>query len=262
MKEANDRVLLAQLHEWQAKAAIILGSGLSGIVPTDERFERIPYAQFRELPQPSVPGHAGQFVLGELSSVRVVFAQGRVHLYEGHTAKQVTATVRVLARAGIKTLILTNAAGSLNVALALGNWMMIKDHINLTGTSPLVGAGDFVEMSEAYSDRLRKIFAAAAKEAGILLAEGVYASLLGPQYETPAEVQMLQKLGADAVGMSTVLETIQARALDLEVAAFSCLTNLAAGLSTTKVSHEEVLETGRAAAAAFARLLTAALPKL
>lgn len=251
-----------RLRDWGAKTALILGSGLSGIVPTDAKSETIPYSQFQQLPRPSVPGHAGQFVLAAVSGVRVIFAQGRVHLYEGHTARQVTAMVRVLAQAGIKTLVLTNAAGSLNTAFAPGNWMIIKDHLNLTGTSPLVGAGDFVEMSEAYSRRLREIFATAADNVRMQLREGVYAGLLGPQYETPAEVKMLQKLGADAVGMSTVLEVIQARALGMEVAAFSCLTNLAAGLSTSKVTHAEVLETGRTAAAAFARLFTAALPQL
>jgi purine-nucleoside phosphorylase len=251
-----------RLCDWGAKTALILGSGLGGIVSTEERFERIPYSQFKALPRPSVPGHAGQFVLAEVAGVRVLFAQGRVHLYEGHTAGQITAMVRVLAQAGVKTLVLTNAAGSLNTAFGPGNWMMIKDHINLTGTSPLVRGGEFVEMTEAYSSRLRKIFASAADKVGVRLPEGVYAGLLGPQYETPAEVQMLQKLGADAVGMSTVLEVIQARALGIEVAAFSCLTNLAAGLSSTKVTHEEVLETGRTAAADFARLFAAAVPKL
>jgi purine-nucleoside phosphorylase len=262
MHVGEDKAALAAVEEWRASFSIILGSGLGAIIPADENFKKIPYSQFRELPQPSVPGHVGQFVLGELDGVRVIFAQGRVHLYEGHTAAQVTATVRVLAQAGIKTLILTNAAGSLNIAFGPGTWMMIKDHINLTGTSPLVGAGEFVDMSEAYSNRLRKVFAAAANTVGMQLAEGVYAGVLGPQYETPAEVRMLQKLGADAVGMSTVLEVIQSRALGIEVAAFSCLTNLAAGLSPAKLSHEEVLETGRTAAAHFERLLTAALPKL
>jgi purine-nucleoside phosphorylase len=262
MHVGEDKAALTALEEWHASFSIILGSGLSAIIPADEKFKKIPYSQFRELPQPSVPGHAGQFVLGELDGVRVIFAQGRVHLYEGHTAAQVTATVRVLAQAGIKTLILTNAAGSLNIAFGPGTWMMIKDHINLTGTSPLVGGANFVEMSDAYSGRLRKVFAAAANAVGVTLPEGVYAGLLGPQYETPAEVRMLQKLGTDAVGMSTVLEVIQARGLKMEVAAFSCLTNLAAGVSATKVSHEEVLETGRSATDSFARLLNAALPHM
>jgi purine-nucleoside phosphorylase len=142
-----------------------------------------------------------------------------------------------------------------------GQWMMIGDHINLTGTSPLLGAPNFIDMTEAYSARLRQVFALAAARERMSLHEGVYAGLLGPQYETPAEVRMLRTLGADAVGMSTVLEAIQARTLGLEVAAFSCLTNFAAGISPTNLSHDEVLETGRAAADIFVRLLTAALPQ-
>src|SRR5947209_14780991 len=154
----------------------------------------------------SVPGHRGQFVLGELAGVRILFAQGRIHLYEGRSAQEVTAIVRLLGRAGIKTVILTNAAGSMNRSFAPGEWMMITDHINLTGTTPLRGSPEFLDMTEAYSPRLRKRFASAAADIGLTLRQGVYAGLLGPQYETPAEVRMLQGAGADAVGMSTVLE--------------------------------------------------------
>jgi purine-nucleoside phosphorylase len=253
---------LDRLRDWRANFAIVLGSGLSDIVPTDERFERISYSEFDELPRPSVPGHAGQFVLCEIGGARVLFAQGRIHLYEGRSAREVTSLVRLLAQAGVKTLILTNAAGSLNRSFEPGRWMMIRDHINLTGTSPLLGAPEFVDMTEAYSPRLRELFARAAGAARLVLHEGIYAGLLGPQYETPAEVRMLQTLGADAVGMSTVLEAIQARALGLEVAGFSCLTNFAAGISATKLSHEEVLQTGRGAADAFGRFLAAVLPML
>ncbi|HEY4285203.1 MAG TPA: purine-nucleoside phosphorylase [Chthoniobacterales bacterium] len=248
-----------RLRDWGANFAIVLGSGLSGIVPADERTERIPYSEFDEVPRPSVPGHAGQFVLSEIGTKRIIFAQGRVHLYEGRSAKEVTAIVRVLIGAGVKSLVLTNAAGSLNRSFVPGQWMMLRDHINLTGTSPLVGAAEFVDMTEIYSQRLRDLFARAAAGARLVLHEGVYAGLLGPQYETPAEVRMLQTLGADAVGMSTVLEAIQARALEVEVAGFSCLTNFAAGISATNLSHEEVLETGRSAADSFGRLLSAAL---
>jgi purine-nucleoside phosphorylase len=165
--------------------------------------------------------------------------------------------VRTLAAAKVTNLIVTNAAGSANPQFLPGTWMMITDHINLTGTTPLTGAPDFIDLSEAYSSRLRKRFTEAAQASGVTLNEGIYAGLLGPQYETPAEVRMLQKLGADAIGMSTVLEVIQARALGLEVAGFSCLTNLAAGISATNLSHKEVLETGKAAAADFERLLEA-----
>ena len=157
---------------------------------------------------------------------------------------------------------LTNAAGTLNPTFPPGQWMMLADHLNLTGTSPLLGAPNFIDLSEAYSKRLREIFRHAAAEAGAPLHEGVYASLLGPQYETPAEVRMLRALGADAVGMSTVLETIQARALGLEVAAFSCLTNWAAGIGAEPLSHDEVTETGRSAVSQLVDILQRALPRL
>ncbi len=251
-----------RLRDWNAQTAIILGSGLSSIVPDGSGTDAIPYTEFPEIPQPSVPGHIGRFVLAQISGVKLIFAQGRVHLYEGLSAREVTASVRILAAAGVRHLVLTNAAGSANPQFAPGTWMMISDHLNLTGTTPLMGAPQFIDMTTAYSERLRDLFAAAANDLGLVLHQGVYAGLLGPQYETPAEVRMVQTLGAQAVGMSTVLETIQARALGLDVAGFSCLTNFAAGISPTDLSHAEVLETGKAAAAQFGRLLEAALPEL
>ncbi|MEY2479486.1 MAG: purine-nucleoside phosphorylase [Verrucomicrobiota bacterium] len=258
MRSAAER-----LHEWRADTAIILGSGLSSIVTDVD--DEIPYAEFGEIPKPSVPGHAARFVLGKIDNKNVIFAQGRVHLYEGNSAHEVTSIVRVLAATGIRQLILTNAAGSLNPNFKPGSWMMITDQINLTGSSPLVGdaspARTFIDMSDAYSPRLRENFRAAAAKIDIKLQEGVYAGVLGPQYETPAEVKMLRSLGADAVGMSTVLETIQTRALGLEVAGFSCLTNLAAGLSKEKLSHEEVLAIGKSSAQDFAKLLDTAFGK-
>jgi purine-nucleoside phosphorylase len=248
-----------QMRDYNADVAIILGSGLGSLVVDPAKDQIVPYAEFSEVPQPSVPGHLGRFVLGEIEKTKIIFVQGRVHLYEGHSARDVTSIVRVLAEAGIKQLIVTNAAGALSPKFKPGEWMMISDHINLTGTSPLIGSAEFIDLTEAYSLRLREKFRAAARKIDIVLHEGVYAGGVGPQYETPAEVQMLQELGADAVGMSTVLEVIQARALGLEVAGFSCLTNLAAGLSKEKLSHEDVLEVGKKAAANFARLLSAAL---
>ena len=272
---------LQRLREWRAETAIVLGSGLNSLVEDATDDKKIPYSEFKEIPQPSVPGHAGQFVLGEIDTKNVIFAQGRVHLYEGFSARDVTACVRVLAEAGIKQLILTNAAGSANSDFKPGSWMMLTDHINLTGTSPLLlwrqpssaaisGAPQFIDMTGAYSPRLREKFRTAANksasrtdssrgEIDMKLHEGVYAGVLGPQYETPAEVKMLRSLGADAIGMSTVLETIQARALGVEVAAFSCLTNWAAGMSTGKLSHDEVLETGKNAAGNFTWLLQVTL---
>jgi purine-nucleoside phosphorylase len=245
---------IQRLRDHRAEIALILGSGLNSLVvdPTNA----VSYSEFSEIPKPTVPGHVGRFVLGEIEKTKIIFAQGRVHLYEGHSARDVTSIVRVLAEAGIKQLIVTNAAGALNPKIKPGDWMMITDHLNLTGTSPLLGSTDFLDLTEAYSARLREKFRNAAKKIDIILHEGVYAGSVGPQYETPAEVRMLQKLGADAVGMSTVLEVIQARALGLEVAGFSCLTNLAAGLSKESLSHEEVLTVGKKAATDFKKLLT------
>jgi purine-nucleoside phosphorylase len=248
-----------ELREYKADTAIILGSGLNSLVADPAKEQIVPYAEFSEIPKPSVPGHLGRFVLGNIEKAKIIFAQGRVHLYEGHSAKDVTSIVRVLAEAGIKQLIVTNAAGALNPKFKPGEWMMITDHLNLTGTSPLLGSANFLDLTEAYSSRLREKFRDTARKIDIVLHEGVYAGGVGPQYETPAEVRMLQKLGADAVGMSTVLEVIQARAVGLEVAGFSCLTNLAAGLSKEKLTHEDVLEVGKKAAAEFARLLKASL---
>src|SRR5437870_3043965 len=168
----------------------------------------------------------------------------------------------MLYAAGIEKLVVTNAAGGLNDKLRPGDWMMITDHLNLTGTSPLIGWPEFLDLSNAYSPRLQKQFSDAARNVGIHLHQGVYAAVIGPQYETAAEVRMLQKLGADAVGMSTVPEVIQAHALEMEVAGFSCIANLATGLSSTALNHDEVLETGRKAAKDFFRVLAEALPNL
>lgn len=245
-----------RLREWRARIAIILGSGLGSLVREPESSDVVEYEEFKELPQPSVAGHAGRFVLGETNGERTIFAQGRIHLYERRSARDVTAGVRLLAAAGVRRLIVTNAAGTTNPSFVAGSWMMIRDHLNLTGTSPLLGEANFTDMTNAYSPAWRKEFAEKARRLGMTLHEGVYAGLLGPQYETPAEVRMLRSLGADAVGMSTVLEVIQARALGLEVAGFSCLTNWAAGMSEAALDHGEVLETGRQAADAFGRLLS------
>ena len=238
-----------------ATVAIVLGSGLGGMIGECDRvLEEIRFAE-AGLPASTVPGHVGSLVLAELAGRPVWLVRGRVHLYEGHDARAATAVVSWLAERGVRTLVLTNAAGCLNPGFAPGEWMMLTDHLNLTGTSPLLGGPHFHDMSEVYAPRLRREFIDCAFTRGLVLREGVYAGVLGPQYETPAEVRMLRHLGADAVGMSTVLEAIQARALGLEVAAFSCLTNMAAGLSPSPLSHEEVIATGHAAAGQLAGLL-------
>ena len=241
---------------------LVLGSGLGGFAERIAVSDVVPYAEIADLPQSRVPGHAGEFVFGTLGGVPVVAARGRVHLYEGRNAAEVTANVRWMAERGIRRLVLTNAAGTCNSAFAPGTWMVLNDHLNLTGTSPLLGGANFFDMSEVYSQPLRAHFSAAAKAGSMTLHEGVYAGLVGPQYETPAEVRMLQKLGADAVGMSTVLEAIQARSLGIEVAGFSCLTNWAAGLHSAPLAHAEVMETGARAAASLADLLLRAIPAL
>ena len=249
----------AQLRSWGADTAIILGSGLNSLVGEAAPDRTVSYQAFDEIPRPSVAGHAGQFVLGSIGKSKVIFAQGRVHLYEGHSAAAVTAGIRLLANCGISRVILTNAAGTANAAFAPGSWMMISDHLNLTGTTPLLGSPTFIDMSDVYTAEWRAEFTRAAQKEGVTLHEGVYAGLLGPQYETPAEVRMLRHFGADAVGMSTVLEAIQARALGMRITGFSCLTNWAAGIGHEPLDHAEVLTTGRKAAAEFERLLAAAL---
>ncbi len=241
---------------------LVLGSGLGSFTERMKVAAVVRYSEIAGLPQSRVAGHAGEFVFGDLGGVPVVAARGRVHLYEGRGAADVTAGVRWMAERGVRQLVFTNAAGTCNAEFAPGSWMMLADHLNLTGTSPLLGGANFFDMSEVYSRRLRAHFSAAAKSGGMTLHEGVYAGLLGPQYETPAEVRMVQRLGADAVGMSTVLEAIQARALGIEVAGFSCLTNWAAGLNAAPLAHTEVMETGARAAAVLADLLEDAIPAL
>lgn len=235
---------------------IVLGSGLG---PLAERVAVAKVISFAEagLPTSSVKGHAGRFLAGTFGGREVVVMQGRVHLYEGHHAKVVTTGVRWLHRQGVRHLILTNAAGTLNENHAPGGWMMLNDHLNLTGTSPLEGGPNFIDMTHVYDAEAMLEFHALAHERGMQLHEGVYAGLRGPQYETPAEIRMLRAMGADAVGMSTVLEAIQARALGMKVTAFSCLTNWAAGMSSETLDHAEVLETGTAAAAGMMGLLEA-----
>lgn len=251
--------LPAELARFRPQAALVLGSGLGGFADACEKLFEVSYADIPGLPESKVPGHAGKFVGATLAGVPLLLAVGRVHYYEGHTAGQVAAHVRLMASLGPETLLLTNAAGTLNPGFAPGNWMMLTDHLNLTAASPLSGGPNFFDMSEVYDRRLCRFFRALAAETGAVLHEGVYACVPGPQYETPAEVRMLRTLGADAVGMSTVFEAIQARALGLRVAAFSCLTNWAAGVTDAALSHAEVMETGRHAASVLSVLLEAAL---
>ncbi len=251
-----------ELQNSGAETAIVLGSGLGPFADALDHRAVVPYSEIEGFPVSRVPGHSGRFVMAEIDKVPVLIAQGRVHLYEGWEAAEVVKSVVLLHELGIKKLVLTNAAGTVNRSFEPGSWMMLSDHINLTGHSPLRGGPSFVDLSEVYSLRMRRIFHAAAQALGITLHEGVYAAMPGPQYETPAEIRMLQRLGADAVGMSTVPEAVQARALGMEVAAFSCLTNWGAGLSPHPLSHEEVTLMGRTAASSLSRLLAKVLPDL
>ncbi len=231
---------------------IVLGSGLGVLAEEVDVIREVGFAE-AGLAVSTVPGHAGKFLFGKLGGTDVVLMKGRVHLYEGHGAEAVTAGVRWMAEHGMDSLVLTNAAGAVNRDFAPGEWMMLSDHLNLTGASPLSGA-DFIDMSVTYDAAWRADFRKVAAAQGMKLNEGVYAGLRGPQYETPAEIRMLRTMGADAVGMSTVLEAIQARALGLRVVGFSCLTNWAAGMQEN-LNHEEVLETGKSAARVMASLL-------
>ncbi len=259
MKHNSADALPSAIRDWEPKIGVVLGSGLGGFVSAMDVMDEIEYSAAGGMPVAGVSGHVGKLVYGSVGGVHLVAAQGRVHLYEGFSPVEVTAVVRLIALMGVDLLVLTNAAGMVNEEFAVGDWMQISDHLNLTGSSPLLGAGNFLDMSSVYSAEFRERFSKVAKLEGISLHEGIYAGMLGPQYETPAEVRMLRALGADAVGMSTVLEAIQARALGLEVAGFSCLTNPAAGLGKGSLDHGEVLNVGQQAAGNMVNLLLSVL---
>ena len=248
-----------ELAESGATTAIVLGSGLGSFAEELEHISSHDYESLG-LPVSKVPGHAGKFVVARMEGRPLLIAQGRVHLDEGWEAADVVRGVALMHEIGIRSLILTNAAGTVNPDFSPGSWMMLSDHLNLTGQTPLRGGPHFVDMTEVYSKRLRKIFHEVASRQKKTLHEGIYAAMPGPQYETPAEVRMVQRLGADAVGMSTVPEAIQARALGMEVAAFSCLTNWGAGLSGELLNHEEVTAAGKSAAGSLIEILREALP--
>jgi purine-nucleoside phosphorylase len=242
---------------------IVLGSGLGALAEQVDGKTVASYDQIAGFPMSTVAGHAGQLIVGKLAGRTVALLRGRWHLYEGYEPTQVTIGVRSLARWGVKALVVTNAAGGVSPRLAAGDLMLINDQINLTGQSPLVGMPAFVDMSTAYDPAFREAALGASRESGVELKQGVYAGMAGPQYETPAEVRMLAAMGADAVGMSTVLETIAARHAGIRVLGLSCITNAAAGGSTgAGVDHKEVLKTGEAVSERFAKLVRATLPKM
>ncbi|MBL8863690.1 MAG: purine-nucleoside phosphorylase [Planctomycetes bacterium] len=243
-----------------ARVALVLGSGLGAFVERVAGSTSIPYDAIDGLPGSAVPGHAGRLVLGEVGGVRVVVQQGRVHLYEGWSAHEVTRAIRAFARCGLRAVVLTNAAGGLRRAWTPPTLMRITDHVNLQGRTPLLpGEG---AAANPYDEALGRALDDAAHARRLRLEHGVYAGVLGPSYETPAEIRWLSSFGADAVGMSTVCEAQAARAAGLRVAAVSCITNLAAGIAPGPLSHEEVMEVGRQASQRFCELLEEALPRI
>ncbi len=252
----------------QPEIGLILGSGLGVLGDELEDAVTIPYEDIPHFPVSTVEGHAGELLIGKLQGCNVMLMRGRFHMYEGYEPERTALPVRVMKALGVGKLLVTNAAGGINLDFAAGNLMLIADHINLTGKNPLIGPNDnalgvrFPDMSEAYSKRLRSIAKETAKDLGFELKEGVYVGLLGPNYETPAEIRMLRPLGADAVGMSTVSEVIVARHSGIEVLGISCISNAAAGILDQPLSHEEVMETTERVKEQFLSLVLTVLPKM
>jgi purine-nucleoside phosphorylase len=250
------------------RIALVLGSGLGGFADSLTDATRVPYAEIPAFPQSTAIGHAGQMVIGKAGDVPVAAMQGRVHLYEGYSTQQVTFPIRVFRRMGIRAVILTNAAGGINLSYSQGALVLIRDHINLQGQNPLVGPNDdrfgvrFPDMTHAYAKDYREFAHTEFAKHGLTLHEGVYAGLLGPSYETPAEIEYLRRIGADLVGMSTVAEVIAARHMGIKVLAISCVTNMAAGILDQPLSHAEVMETGERVKTTFEALLCAVLPRV
>jgi purine-nucleoside phosphorylase len=260
-------VVRARIGDAKPAVAIVLGSGLGGLADEIERPTRITYRDIPGFPTATVAGHAGALIAGTLRGKAIIAFAGRFHLYEGHDVRLAAFPARVAHALGAQTLVVSNAAGGVNRMWQPGDIMLIRDHINLMFQNPLIGAledGDlrFPDMSDPYDRSLADVARAVAREQGLNLREGVYASLSGPAYETPAEVRMLSFLGADAAGMSTVPEVLVARALGMRVLGFSCITNLACGLSNTPITHAEVLETTERVAGAFKALVAGVVARI
>jgi purine-nucleoside phosphorylase len=260
--------LEARLGDFRPSVGVVLGSGLGAFADElDDRAE-VAYEEIPGWPVSTAVGHAGKLVFGRLGELAVVVMSGRAHLYEGNTPERAVFGVRVLGRVGVHSFVFTNAAGGINLGYGQGALVLISDHINLQGTNPLVGPNDesfgprFPDMSDAYSKRYREVARRVAAGLGFELAEGVYAAMLGPSYETPAEIRFLRAIGADLVGMSTAPEVIAANHMGLECLAVSCVTNMAAGILEQKINHEEVLETGRRVRGRLVGFLKAVLPAL
>jgi purine-nucleoside phosphorylase len=250
------------------RIGLVLGSGLGSFADSLTDSTKIPFHDIPDFPRSTAIGHAGQLVIGHSANIPVAVMQGRVHLYEGYSPQQVAFPMRVFGRMGIRSVILTNAAGGINLTYKQSALVLISDHINLQGNNPLVGANDdrfgvrFPDMTHAYSKPYREMAKEEARNLGMTLHEGVYAALLGPSYETPAEIRYLRTIGADLVGMSTVFEVIAARHMSINVLAISCVTNMAAGILDQPLSHQEVMETGERVKTSFEALLRAVLPRV
>lgn len=245
----------------EPRIALVLGSGLGSFADDFEEAVAIPYEEIPGFVRSTAQGHAGRLVIGKIDTVPVLAMQGRVHYYEGYSLEEVTFPVRTFGLLGVKTLVLTNAAGGINVQLTQGALMVLSDHVNLMGVNPLRGPNDerfgprFPDMSAVYSPELQELVIDEARAIGVEVRRGIYGGLSGPSYETPAEIHLLRALGADAVGMSTVPEAIVARHMGLEVLGISCITNMAAGISDEPINHEEVMATGDRVRETFAELL-------
>ena len=250
------------------KIVLVLGSGLGAFADELAYATRIPYQKIPDFPRSTVEGHAGALVIGKSGEIPVAAMQGRVHLYEGYSSREVVFPMRVLGRLGIRAAILTNAAGAINLDYSQGALVVIRDHINLQGKNPLIGPNDerfgprFPDMSDTYFKPYREIALREAKRLGLAVHEGIYAAVSGPSFETPAEIRCLKAIGADLVGMSTVPEVIVARHMNIRVLGISCATNMAAGILDQPVTHAEVLETGERVRSRFIALLRAVIPHL
>jgi len=254
------RIVRAKINV-EPRVAIVLGSGLGGFADDFDEAVGIPYEEIPGFVRSTAQGHQGRLVIGKVDQIPVVAMQGRVHYYEGYTLEEVTFPVRTFKLLGINTLILTNASGGINVQLSQGGLMVLSDHVNLMGESPLRGPNDerfgprFPDMTAVYSPELQELVVEEARTLGVELRRGIYAALAGPNYETPAEIHLLRNLGADAVGMSTVPEAIVARHMGMDVLGISCITNMAAGISDEPINHEEVMATGDRVRETFTQLL-------
>ncbi len=261
------RTIRARVKQ-EPRVAVVLGSGLGGFADDFEDAVAIPYEDIPGFVRSTAQGHAGRLVVGKIDQVPILAMQGRVHYYEGYSMEEVTFAIRTFKLLGIKTLLLTNAAGGINVQLSQGALMVISDHLNLMGVNPLRGANDerfgprFPDMSAVYSPALQEIVVEEARALGIELRRGIYAALSGPNYETPSEIHLLRNCGADAVGMSTVPEAIVARQMDMEVLGISCITNMASGISDQPINHDEVMETGNRVRSTFTQLLRRVVSRL